>query len=64
MFAYADDLTVMVPSHGHIKLVGETLKEYEIVAVAKSNSEISVGLQLGPYRSRPISSNSVLIMGH
>ena len=48
--AYADDVTVIVSSHEHIELVGQSLQEYEAVTGAKINREKSVGLRLGTCR--------------
>lgn len=58
--AYADDATVIVPNHGHIEIVDETLKEYDAVVRVKINSEKSLNLWLGTSGSsyRPTTSPS------
>lgn len=60
--AFFDDVTVMVSSHEHIELVGETLKQYEVVTGATIIREMTVDLRFGTSRSKDMSSSCASVV--
>lgn len=63
MSAYANHINVILSSYDHFELVSDTLNDYEAVRKANINREMLIGLQLGMWRSKPMPTSSLSIVG-